>query len=61
MIEVKDPLQAIQEALDVPIEVVEATQFDDAAIARFMAARYSKSTLKDEIFKDDSDDPIENE
>lgn len=47
----KDPLQAIKQALDSPIEAVEPTQFDDAAIARSIAARYSNPTLKDELVK----------
>lgn len=51
MSEIKDPLQAIQDALNAPIEAVAPTQFDDAAIARSMAARYSNPTLKDELAK----------
>ena len=54
MTEVKDPLKVIQDALNEPIEAVEPTQFDNVAIAHFMAARYSKPNLKDEIFKEGS-------
>lgn len=51
MTEIKDPLQVIQDALNAPIEAVEPTQFDNEAIARFLAARYSNPTLKDELAK----------
>lgn len=49
MSEVKDPLQAIQDGLNAPIEDIEPTHFDDAAIARSMATRYSTPNLKDEL------------
>lgn len=49
MSKVKDPLQAIQEALNVPIEVVQPTEFDNEAIAHFLAVRYSRPTLRDEL------------
>lgn len=49
MSEVKGPLNAIKDALNAPIEAIEPTRFDDAAIARSLAARYSKPTLKDEL------------
>ena len=49
MSEVKDPLEIIKDALNAPIEAVEPTQFDNAAIARFLAVRYSKPTLRDEL------------
>lgn len=51
MTEGKDPLKTIQDALNAPIEAVEPTQFDDAAIACCLAARYSNPTLKDELAK----------
>lgn len=51
MSEIKDPLQAIQDALNAPIEAVEPTQFDDAAIARSMAAKYNNPTLQTELAK----------
>lgn len=46
---IRDPLKAIRDSLNAPIEAVEPIQFDEAAIARSIAARYSKPTLKDEL------------
>lgn len=51
MSKVRDPLQTIQEALSAPIEAIEPTQFDDAAIALSMAAKYNNPNLQTELAK----------
>lgn len=51
MTEGKDPLKTIQEALNIPLEAIEPIPFDDAAITCYLAERYKRPTLKDEIQK----------
>lgn len=49
MSEIRDPLKAIMNGLNVPVEAVKPTELDTAAIAHFLAVRYANPTLKDAL------------